>query len=71
LLTIIGAILFDVTTPYFPCQIKKYTSTIFKTINPTSRRTGEEKTVGITNEEIFKSIHDILTNLLESNFTKK
>lgn len=71
LLTIIGAILFDVTKPYFPCQIKKYTSTIFKTINPTSRRTGEEKTVGITNEEIFKSIHDILKNLFETDLPKK
>jgi len=70
LLTIIGAILFDVTKPYFPCQIKEYTISILKTIDTETRLTGGEKTVGVTNEQIFQWIVPILTNLLDNKLPK-
>ena len=64
-LSILGAVLFDVTKLYFPNKEKTYRKQILNIIRPQVRGlTGEEKTVFVSNEEIFRFLTSIVGNIL-------
>ena len=65
ILSILGAVLFDVTKLYFPNKEKTYRKQILNIIRPQVRGlTGEEKTVFVSNEEIFRFLTSIVGNIL-------
>ena len=60
-----GAVLFDVTKLYFPNKEKTYRKQILNIIRPQVKGlTGQEKTVVVTNEEIFRFLTTIVGNIL-------
>jgi len=64
-LSILGAVLFDVTKLYFPNKEKTYRRQILNIIRPQAKQvTGEEETVYVSNEEIFRFLTTIVGNIL-------
>ena len=64
LISILGAVLFDVTELYFPNKEKEYRKKILNVIHEGRGLSGDEETVGVTNEEIFEKLATIIDNLL-------
>ena len=64
-LSILGAVLFDVTKLYFPNKEKTYRRQILNIIRPQVKGiTGQEKTILVSNEEIFMFLTTIVGNIL-------
>jgi hypothetical protein len=64
-LSILGAVLFDVTKLYFPNKEKTYRRQILNIIRPQVKGlTGQEKTILVSNEEIFRFLTTIVGNIL-------
>ena len=71
LLTILGAILFDVTELYFPNFIdNNFQTTLLTQIRYGILTTGRETTVGVTNEQIMEKLKITIENILSKIPTK-